>query len=587
MTLRTSSNSINPCSNLFKFTVKRNIGVIILFTLIMLLVCPGYVLNEISEVLKSPSYLRHAYDLTKNLNMVCIGVSITVCALSALFCCLNFSFLYSKKSGDVYFSLPLTRNELFISRFFASTVPLLIPTALCYLSLWFVSLTPYANISVPALVACFAISTVAMFMTASITMLFIVCSGSVLDLLISFFGVNVGLILCATIFSGLCNELLLGYSSGDTYGKISIVSPFFYAVYKVAQMRSIFTHGGWSHIFGNIWVFVVRLLVTGAVAFTAAILLHRRRKSEKCEDSYAYSFMYYACSLIIAFVVSDILGELFGAYTILSVKFWVFAAIGSVLAAVTYGAISNRGFKTVKKSIVTGIIPVTALGLITVILATGGLGYKTRIPAAHTIKSAEYSSLGLSIDFEDPELITALHKKAIESATKSIDIDEYSEDVTDSTYNRSYQYFDLTYNLAGGRTLKRSYHVQIRKCVDELLAIYRSDEHGKALKARTALFVRSGVTAYDYGSLGDNADVPTLSGMVTGSTFDRLIDAYVADIKNATEASIYQDGVRHIQIDSRKENNEYISIDLYVEEGYTETLSILDELHLQVNSDVE
>ena len=53
MTLRTSSNSINPCSNLFKFTVKRNIGVIILFTLIMLLVCPGFVLNEISEVSES------------------------------------------------------------------------------------------------------------------------------------------------------------------------------------------------------------------------------------------------------------------------------------------------------------------------------------------------------------------------------------------------------------------------------------------------------------------------------------------------------------------------------------------------------
>ena len=195
--------------------------------------------------------------------------------------------------------------------------------------------------------------------------------------------------------------------------------------------------------------------------------------------------------------------------------------------------------------------------------------------------------MGLSIDFEDPELITALHKKAIESATKSIDIDEYSEDVTDSTYNRSYQYFDLTYNLAGGRTLKRSYYVQIRKCVDELLAIYRSDEYGKALKARTALFVRSGVTAYDYGSLGDDADVPTLSGMVTGSTFDRLIDAYVADIKNATEASIYQGGVRHIQLDSRMENNEYISVDLYVEDSFAETLSILEELHLQVNSDVE
>lgn len=583
MTLRTSSNSINPRSNLFKFTVKRNIGVIILFTLIMLLVCPGYVLNEISEVLISPSYTRHAYNLTVNLNIVCVAVSITVCALSALFCFMNFSFLYSKKSSDVYYALPLTRNELFLSRFLASTVPLLVPTALCYLSLWFVSLTPYAKISVPALVACFVISAVAMFMTASVTMLFTVCSGNVLDLLISFFGVNIGLILCAIIFSGLCNELLLGYSSSDSYGKISLVSPFFYAVWRVGAMSRIFTHGGWSHIFGNIWVFLVRLLVTGAVSFTASIILHRRRKSEKCEESYAFSFMYYACSLIIAFVVSDVLGELFGAYTISSVRFWVFAAVGSVLAAVTYGAISDRGFKTVKKSILTGLIPVAALGLIAVILANGGLGYKTRIPAAHTVKNATYSSFGYDVKFDSPELVTALHKKAIESAKRFVEIDEYytDTDVTESNYNRTYQYIDLEYDLVGGRTLKRSYHIAIKDCVDELLAIYRSDEYGKALKAQAALFVRSGITAYDYGAYENESDSAFANGMVTGNTFERLIDAYVSDIKNATEASIYQENVRHIQIDSRTENNNnYISIDLYVESGFTETLSILDGLHL-------
>ena len=57
MTLRTSSNKkLNPAFNMFKYTLKRNIGVLLLITACALLISPGYAVMHIKETLKNLGY---------------------------------------------------------------------------------------------------------------------------------------------------------------------------------------------------------------------------------------------------------------------------------------------------------------------------------------------------------------------------------------------------------------------------------------------------------------------------------------------------------------------------------------------------
>ena len=51
MMLRTSSNKLNPAVNMYRQTVRRSVGIVILVTLFLLLVCPSYVLVHINNSL--------------------------------------------------------------------------------------------------------------------------------------------------------------------------------------------------------------------------------------------------------------------------------------------------------------------------------------------------------------------------------------------------------------------------------------------------------------------------------------------------------------------------------------------------------
>ena len=64
--------------------------------------------------------------------------------------------------------------------------------------------------------------------------------------------------------------------------------------------------------------------------------------------------------------------------------------MGGVLAAITFGAINDRGFKSIKRSAVMGAVSVIMLGTFAAILATDCFGYNRRIPAADKIERAVY-----------------------------------------------------------------------------------------------------------------------------------------------------------------------------------------------------
>ena len=129
MTLRASSANKTLSGQLFGFTVRKKFGITVLISIFMLLICPGYVLTDINKYLE---YSTGLYEFDNILPDISLIIAMRTCAVAAICCFLNFAFMYSEESGAVYVALPLPRNVLLFSRFFAGVVPILLPVFLCY-----------------------------------------------------------------------------------------------------------------------------------------------------------------------------------------------------------------------------------------------------------------------------------------------------------------------------------------------------------------------------------------------------------------------------------------------------------------------
>ena len=101
MTLRTSSNKkLNPAFNMFKYTLKRNIGVLLLITACALLISPGYAVMHIKETLKNLGYSR--FDIENLMTILTYVGTAAGCVIAVIFNIINFSFIFQKKSVDVF-----------------------------------------------------------------------------------------------------------------------------------------------------------------------------------------------------------------------------------------------------------------------------------------------------------------------------------------------------------------------------------------------------------------------------------------------------------------------------------------------------
>jgi len=236
MMLKTSSNK-NPALGLFLFTVKQNIGIIILTVICMLLVCPGFLLIQIKETLDSIG--NNAYEF----NEVLAGFTACCTIAGALgvivYNIINFMYLYSKKSSDVFHAIPLTRTQLLLSRGFAGIVSTLIPTAVGYISIICLTLIyPRIIADLEILAVGFFYNILIMFIAWSISLLFIICAGTAFDFILSFGIVNGALLLLPVIISVIADELLYGYASRNLSSILKWFSPIYFSVFSMEDFIS-------------------------------------------------------------------------------------------------------------------------------------------------------------------------------------------------------------------------------------------------------------------------------------------------------------------------------------------------------------
>ncbi len=517
MTLKTSSRKINPFWNMIGFTLRKNFGIIIVLCIVGLLFCPGvYFVNfvELFEGRYTPSqpYGETPQDFTEVFGIV---ISIFVPIFVTVFNYVNFSFLYKKNASDVFHAFPLTRAELLLSRMISSVLSALTPALLC--TLFYVGMVifnPWLG-HFGTLLYYLALMLVITILWASFTMIFIVCAGSAFDLTLSFFGVNIAIILVALIANNVFDETLLGYS-GDVEQILHRISlPFFCANHENVE-------------------FWIKSIIYIAVFITVALLLYNRRKAEKGGTAYAYKFMYYACSVLISICGGYLVGMLFDN-DIYSLIFWFFMLIGSMIFALIYGLITNRGFKGALRSVIMGGIAWVVLIAVMISSVTGGFGFSKRVPKARLVKEVTVSALNLDGTFTDPDLAIKLHKKTIENAISYDDwVARQNENLIvygdKTTYIEDVYRLNFDYVLNSGATVERLFYVPFETINDELLAVMQNEErYENIIKESCVNLPQIKTVKFSFNIDGGYNDV---EGYISADEYKKFLDSYWQDVKS-------------------------------------------------------
>ncbi len=556
MMSKISSVRFHPAFRLYRYSVKRTMGLTVLMTVFLLLICPGYILMHINNVLNPGNTDMKVYDLNRDLPSLILIVTVITTAAAILYLFINFAFLYGRSSSDFFHSLPLNRRSLLASRFFSSIIPVLMPMTLTYAAMCGILAINYIEGNIRLILWGFVYNILILLMSCAFSMIFIVASGSVFDLIISFFTFNIGIAVVQLINQSFCEVFLVGFPHGEIPTFFTNSSPFIYAFVTFAELMN-----GSPVTAADIAVFTAKILFVTVISLVAAFLLYSRRKSEKSGVSYAYKFIYIVCALIVGIIGAYALGTVFAGNQ-LTAMFWVFAVIGGALAAVTFGAVNDRGFKTVKKSLVIGGCSVALIGALALFLWSGAFGYSSRIPEKESVKYASVSFGQVSVRFEDPSLVMKLHEK-----------------IVNENGGEDYEVINISYKLRFGE-MKRTYYVNYKYFTDELLEIIKSEENIKSIRNSFDKFIGNNlsISIYDQEYWSDSVQI-------TASELKGLEEAYVSDIPSATDELLSGNLYMSCDITGLDKEYDYCYYELYIEDNFKNTIEYLESLNLEQRVD--
>lgn len=435
---------------------------------------------------------------------------ISVIAFSVLLGVVMFRFIASKKTVNVFYSLGITRRNLFVSKYLAGILMLFISVALPFLAGAVVNISTFGSSrelwsAVAFYVA--AYSTLS-FTAFSVTAAVFSGVGTIVEG-IAFSGVVlVGPTMLIYCLQFLMDRLTLGSPYGhfhDQYYQVtnslatslSKYNPILFML-KEATSAGALSRESVQDKF--IWEApgyggIVLWLALAAGVFALGIVLFQKRKAEICGFLGANKWL----NFLITFLVGFFPFCLSVRYNDNSVSLGV--AIGAGIYTALYLIIDFaliRNFREWAKGLVKLPVHLGVSVLIAVIFYTGLFGFSSRVPAVDKIKSAEITAAAYTgtiqtefVNFFDTgeflksvgvaEPIKGFHsKKDLQTLTQLhrmiVKAGKISADDTIGTAVR------IVYHLKNGRTVSRYYQAVTAGILNDMLSLDETDRYRELIK---------------------------------------------------------------------------------------------------------
>ena len=444
MTSKISLVKKHPFFSFFKFTLKKQTPLTLLITAFTLLICPGMLLREANDDLIREYYLGPWEFATFSFVILVAAVAL-VCMLLLY----NFNFLFNKKAGDMYNALPLTRNELLISRSLSSFIGAFFLMTAAYGGLIMVNFLPTVNgVGVVTAINTYLFMLLSLMVLTAFCLLIGICCGGYFDTVIAFCAVNLAPVIIVAFIFSFVEDSTVGLVFD--YNNLVYLTPIAIVFYKLMNLPTYLEkpENITAGIEKTTALTVIGLIVFGVLCAFAAVKLFKVRKSETAGEAYSFKFMPVIISLLVSMVGGFVIAiVLTGDYNI-SGGFWIFFIVCAILCSIAIGAITNRGFKKIKGSVINGVV---ASVLMTVLLISGlyiANYAENRIPKAENVKQV---SLGGTDFTEHKDLVVKLHDGIIDSINEE---DDSVEGVFPEVLN-NFNDLSFEYVMKNGSVMKR------------------------------------------------------------------------------------------------------------------------------------
>ncbi len=552
MTSKTSS-----VKSLVKFTLKKQTPQTLLITVFALIICPGMLIAAVND---AAEYRTDAYDMSNYFPQFSALIFVVAAASLVFLLISNFSFLFSKKAGDMYHSLPLTRNELLFSRTAASFIGAGFIMTLPYIALALSNSFFAEKISAETFLQTYLLMFVFLLTLTAFTLVFVVISGGIFDCLIALFSVNAGLPALGLVFVYFYD--VNSYGIEATSDVTVYLSPFTFTVSRLATFadRRLFVDLPTGSTVLSWFGLIGYLLAVFIASSVICIKLFHIRKSETAGESYSFRFVPAVISTVISAAGGYLIGMITSStYTFSELDFWIFFIIGALLCSVVFGVIANRGFKRLSRSFIRGGIAIllTVVTVIAVALVTKhDVEY---VPRAEKVeKIVAVAGDCTFTEKEDINTFVGLHKKVVENYNDGVFVKYYET----ADVNHNMGGFGFEYSLLSGKKVERTYGnhaISAENCIPFVLDLMQSEafyeQYTDCVTPEKSLILLS--------MQDRNETVP-----ISSSVAKKIIASFKAEMQKA-DTDIFSEGCVWINIDGKSDK------DIYIPKSFTETINLV------------
>ena len=380
-----------------------------------------------------------------------------------------FSHLFSARSANLFGSLPIRREGLFLTHYLAGLSFLIVPNVVIFLLTLAVEAAGGA-VAWMGLLFWLAVSCGEGFFFYTLAVFCAMFTGHILALPAFYAIVNGFVMGIFGLLLVVLQSFYYGFAGFPDW--VETVLEWFTPVLRLGE--SVDYHRYWFHEeltnsilsddkiglevegLGTVGVYAIAAVVLAVCAF----LLYRRRRLESAGDVVAVNAM----KPVFRYGVALCTGLAFGMGTMM---FIYGGEVALMIAIVVWGIVGyfaaemllQKSFRVFKKW--KGAVAVTAVfAALFCVVGFDLTGYETRVPDPANVESVNISGLGVmylqddgdyfDLDADDPEVIrmvTRLHRAAVDQR-------DWDWETSAGTNTSLY----VTYRLKSGGTLTRSYH---------------------------------------------------------------------------------------------------------------------------------
>lgn len=562
----TSGNCCKSALKLYSFSLRRQIAITLLVTGFLLMLCPGIVLREYTM-----DYY-HNYTLGNELALWTMAIFTATLILGVILLCYNHAHLFSRKTADLYYALPIKRDSLLAVRFGAAFTGAAFAATTAFLGLGIFALLPGVESGgFWAMLQCWLLCLMLLLLCMSTLLLFLVNSGSIFHFLFSSAVVCVGIPVLFIIAQQNYESAAVGVVAESDW--LKYVSPFGYSYLTIGenldQVNVIGLRGS-----------TVAISLGCSVLFLAlSFVMHHNRRTERSGSAFSASIVPYLITVIAAAVGGYVIAIMF-SWDTEDMGFWLFLIHGALLVSIASGAIVSKGFRKLWRWLICGgVAVVVMLGLM---LGFEALGEKDSryIPPKEEIQSitieGTYNTPEATFT-EDFDLILELHEYKVALQNGGIIHSDIivigGEDPFDShpNYYTNTEIlnsdFTITYTLKNGEKITRSYWINERDGLKLLFTIASTNTY-----AQSWAFTEypDGYAQFYYE---DRDNKIHDSNTLTPEECTLLMDTFGAELQKADPKEILTMDYVILELENGK-----LWQQLCVPRSFTETLTLAEEL---------